>query len=264
MSALIVEKIGPLATVQDLGRRGHAHEGVPASGPLDVELFDVAVGAVGTDVALELPLLGARFRVEGTVTFALDDDEPRTVENGILEIPPHARAVRYLALRGGIDVPRVLGSRATLVTAALGGHLGRPLARGDRLALGGEVLEIRAADRGKLRLDDETLEAIAVHGARSRASAFFARSYRIDPRSDRTGTRLRGEPVETPRGELLSRPLVPGAVQIPPDGQPIVIGPDGPTTGGYPVVAVLTASSRARLARLRPGATAKFLVKTPP
>ncbi|MBI2390049.1 MAG: biotin-dependent carboxyltransferase family protein [Deltaproteobacteria bacterium] len=274
---LIVERCGPMVTVQDRGRRGQARYGVPASGPLDREVFDAAVAAVGGAVleavgggdlgAIEIPLASARFRVEGTALVSIDGEPPQEVTDTVVEVPVHARAVRYLAVRGGIDVPRVLGSRATLPIAGLGGFHGRPLRAGDRLAIGEAGERAAAAEApprgGELAAGSETLLTLlpAFDVDEEVLRALLAGTFAVDPRSDRVGTRLAGAAsIPAALGERLSRPIVPGTVQLPPDGRPIVIGPDGPTTGGYPVVGVLDRESRWRLARVRPGGRVRFHV----
>jgi len=260
---LVVERCGPLVTVQDRGRRGHAHQGVPASGPLDREAFDAALAAVGghdDDAAIEIPLNGARFRIEGTVLCSIDGETPREVQDDVVEVPAHARAVRYLAVRGGIDVPIVLGARATLPNAGFGGHEGRPLRRGDRLSIG-EGGSVAPRFGRPLLLSDE-ISVRPTHDADpTTLAAFFATTHVVDPRSDRVGTRLQpSTPLSGParQGERLSRPIVVGAIQLPPDGHPIVIGPDGPTTGGYDLLGVLDRGARSRLARVRPGGRIRF------
>lgn len=252
---LVVERVGPLCTVQDRGRRGHARHGVPRSGPLDREAFEAALAAVGgrdDDAAIEIPLSSARFVVEGEVLYSIDGEPPRVARDAI-DVPACDRAVRYLALRGGIDTELVLGSRATLPVAGFG----RVLKRGDRLKIGDGGVAPRIGRR--VALDDEPLTLIPTFDGVA-LDAITTSTFTIDPRSDRVGVRLRGEPLPVPAGERLSRPLVPGAIQLPPDGQPIVIGPDGPTTGGYPLIGVLDQNSRARLARRRPGRAVRFAI----
>jgi allophanate hydrolase subunit 2 len=252
---LIVDRVGPLCTVQDRGRFGHARHGVPASGPLDREAFAAALAAVGgrdDDAAIELPLSSARFLVEREVLCSIDGEPPRVVHDAI-EVPACERAVRYLAVRGGVAMSSVLGSRATLPIAGFG----RVLKRGDRIPIGEGGVAPRIGRH--VALDDEPLTIIPTFDAVA-VDAIVAASFIIDARSDRTGVRLRGAPLPAPTGERLSRPLVPGAIQLPPDGQPIVIGPDGPTTGGYPLIGVLDTHSRDRLARRRPGSTVRFAI----
>jgi KipI family sensor histidine kinase inhibitor len=269
--ALIVEAIGPLATVQDRGRDGHRAAAVPASGPLDREAFFAALTAVSgrmDDAAIELPRLGASFRARGELWCSIDGAPPVRLRDGERLSVPRAseagRAVRYLAVRGGLEVPAVLGARATLLVAGVGGLGGRMLVANDELPTRDSGAEPYPAFAGHEPPDagtDEVVE-LALHpspDAPSRAlDACRAAQLRVDPRSDRVGIRL--SDAEIPGGAALarSRPLMPGAVQLPPDGQPIVIGPDGPTVGGYPILGILTARALSRLGRTPPGARVRF------
>lgn len=263
--ALVVERIGPLATVQDAGRPGQASAAVPASGPLDRETFARAVaavgGRVGVDAALELPRLGATFRAIGEVTYSIDGEPLRLAHDGErIEVPRAPTAVRYLALAGGVDVPCVLGARATLVLAGLGGLEGRPLVRGDVVPVGDSA---PATTRAATSLPSWDAEALPIGGelelelhpdAPAQALAALGHAkFRVDARSDRVGIRLEGATLPGGAALARSRPLVVGAVQLPPDGRPIVIGPDGPSVGGYPLLGVLRSSSMARLGRTPPG-----------
>lgn len=235
---LIVERVGPLVTVQDAGRFGYARYGVPAGGPWDLATWKKTVDAVATDVAIEIPLMGARFSIEEDIEVSLDGE---LVRGPTIDVAPATSAVRYLAVAGALDVPVVMGSRSGVV-----------LRRGDRIAV---IPRPRAHARGQSLGGALTLVP-TFDAAPATLGRFLETTFTIDPRSDRVGTRLRGAiPAPTPG---LSRPIVPGAVQVPPDGHPIVIGPDGPTTGGYPVIGVLPRPSRDALARLRPGASARF------
>jgi 5-oxoprolinase (ATP-hydrolysing) subunit C len=236
---LIAERVGPLVTVQDAGRFGYARYGVPAAGPWDLATWKRTVDAVGTDVAIEIPLMGARFVIEEDVAVSIDGE---VVRGPVIEVARHERAVRYLAVAAGLDVPVVMGSRAGVV-----------LRSGDRVGLRFEPL---ADARGCSGAEERLVIVPTFDSPAHVLEAFLAATLTIDPRSDRVGTRLVGSiPAPTPG---LSRPIVPGAVQVPPDGAPIVIGPDGPTTGGYPVIGVLPRSSRDALARLRPGSEVRF------
>lgn len=238
---LHVERVGPLVTIQDAGRFGHARHGVPASGPLDNGMFRRTVAAIGADTAIEIPLMGARFRFSGEIS--IDGDVSRV--DGPFEVPAVGRAVRYLAVAGGLAVDEVLGSRSTLVNASIG----TMLRAGDAIAIGE-----RHGRRATIAIEDGPIVLLPTFDAD--VTPLLTTRFVIDPRSDRVGVRLRG--TVPPLGERLSRPIVPGAIQLPHDGNPIVIGPDGPTTGGYPVVAVLPRASRDRLARLRPLSEVRF------
>lgn len=260
MTRLIVERVGPMVTVQDHGRRGFAHVGVPPSGPLDDETMQRALAAVGAigRACLEIPLSSARFRLEGEALVSVDGEPPRLVRDDVLDVPSHARAVRYLAIRGGVEVPEVMAARATLVPAHIGGFEGRPLRSGDVLAIGdgGEPPRI---GRSTPALDDDALPFEPTFDADpALVDALVDAGFLVDPRSDRVGVRLSGDALEAPPAVALSRPIAPGAIQLPPNGLPIVIGPDGPTTGGYVVIGVLGRDARSRLARRRPGARVRF------
>lgn len=247
---LIVERVGPLVTVQDRGRLGFARAGVPFAGPLDEALWRCTVAAVGSDVAIEIPLMDARFRVEGFRGEISVDGE--LVRGPVITVARGERAVRYLAVSGGIDMPVVMGSRCSW---------GRMLSAGDRIEVFGDRALTRAASQTTEGVADAggPIGVVPVMGAPAATlDALLAGSFAVDARSNRVGTRLAGS-VPAPRPGL-SRPIVAGAVQIPPDGAPIIIGPDGPTTGGYPVVAVLPRQSRDRLARLRPGSAVRFAI----
>ena len=134
--ALIIERIRAGATVQDGGRPGHMHEGVPPGEPLVPELFAAANASLGNEpgaAALELPNADALFRVAGEVTVSIDG-RPRTLTGSErFQLGAEGEAVRYVALPGGVDVPVVLGGRGTLWVATMGGHEGRILKSGDEL-----------------------------------------------------------------------------------------------------------------------------------
>jgi 5-oxoprolinase (ATP-hydrolysing) subunit C len=177
---------------------------------------------------------------------------------------PAGRRVHYLALRGGLDVPRVLGGRGTLPTAGLGGHEGRPLRRGDVLGVGDAALSFAALpppsddDAPIALVAGPDLDAFA-HGT---LDLLCAATFTIAPASDRTGTRLAG-PRLALRGAAFrpSAPMVRGAIEVPPDGAPIVLGPDHPTTGGYPVLACVRSADFGRFMRITLGAAVRFVVR---
>jgi biotin-dependent carboxylase-like uncharacterized protein len=264
----------PATTVQDAGRRGLLHAGVPPSGPLDPTAHAAANLAVGNPpgaAAIEIPLGALRIAIHGSAVFSVDG-EPAVVrgEGDELVVSSCERAVRYLAVAGGVDVPSVLGSKATLLAAGLGGFQGRALRAGDVIPLSatahpGSPKTARApevpapADPAVLRVQP------GPHLARFPAGAFehlLAQTWRVSARSDRTGTRLEGTPVPRDRDDRQPpAPMVRGAVQVTTDGTPIVLGPDHPVTGGYLVLAVVGRASQAVLARLRPGRKLTFALE---
>ncbi len=260
--ALLVVAAPACATVQDGGRRGQLGRGIPPSGPLDPEAFAAANAALGNDpraAAVEVPL--GTLEVEGRggpVVVSIDGATPvRLAEGERLRVPETDRAVRYLAVRGGVDVPIVLGARATLLVARLGGYQGRPLRRGDRLAVGAGEPAGAALCPGHDPGDATLVVDPGPHLARFPPGAYealLAAPWRVSRLGDRTGVRLEGSRVPRQGPDLaLPAPMIRGAVEITTDGTPIVLGPDHPTTGGYPVLAVLRATSWGALARRRPG-----------
>lgn len=277
-----MERPGPLTTVQDLGRRGVAHLGVPRAGALDEPALRAANRLVGNEpgaAGLETTLGGVALRAVAAVLVAVTgapspvrvDGRPAAwgapvlvPAGALLEVGAATAGVRgYLAVAGGIDVPPVLGSRSTDLLAGLGPA---PLAAGDRLPVGTPppyrarpelvplpappaelVLRLRLGPRA----DWFTPEAVARLG-RDR--------YLVSPTGNRVGLRTEGPPVARARdGELPSEGMVLGAVQIPPDGRPVVFLADHPTTGGYPVIGVVPAADLAAAAQARPGTPVRFV-----
>ncbi|MEV5748601.1 biotin-dependent carboxyltransferase family protein [Actinoallomurus sp. NPDC052308] len=272
--AIEVLRPGPLCTVQDLGRPGYAHLGVPRSGAADAAGLRLANRLVGNpeDAAgLELTFGGAALRFDAPAWIAVTG-APVRVSPGAMNAPCHVPAgtsvefgtpsagVRtYVAVRGGVDVPPVLGSRSTDLLSGLGPD---PLTAGDRLAVGraSEPITVDYApgyepeDEPVLRIlpgprDDwfESLEPLTRGG------------YEVSSHSNRIGVRLEGRPLVRRReGELPSEGMVTGALQVPPNGLPIIFLADHPTTGGYPVAAVVASADLGRAAQLRPGQRVRF------
>jgi biotin-dependent carboxylase-like uncharacterized protein len=279
-AVIVVEKAGPMTTVQDLGRAGHAHLGVPGSGAADRVSFLRAnrmVGNADGAAALEMTLTGARLRFERDACIALTGAPMPARRNGrdvahdtvlaiaagdTLAIGAAARGVRtYLAVSGGIEVPAVLGSRSTDLLSGLGPPV---VQDGDRLAIGWQIVghtsgpgvAIEIADALALRFlpgpRDDWFAPIALTG-------FAASTYTVDPRSNRIGVRLDGPALtRSVDGELPSEGLVPGAIQVPADGKPLVFLVDHPTTGGYPVLGVVVPEDLPRVAQARPGSRVTF------
>jgi biotin-dependent carboxylase-like uncharacterized protein len=272
----IVSAVGP-TTVQDGGRPGHMHEGVPPGGALVPQMLARAnaaacnaPGEAAIEVIGTITLVARR-----EVTIGTDDGATHALRDGeVFTIACDARArVRYVALHGGIDVPRVLGGRGTLVVAQLGGHEGRALRRGDVLRVGGAPphsttphQQPRTCDPLP-RLPDGDGPIKVVLGPdldrfpASTVETFLASSFTVDARSDRVGTRLIGPRLvgEEDR-DAVSAPMVRGAIQVPPSGEPIVLGPDHPTTGGYPVIATLVRDHLGLLAARPIGAPVRFVI----
>ncbi|MFH8386009.1 biotin-dependent carboxyltransferase family protein [Kitasatospora sp. NPDC018058] len=283
MGELQVVRPGPLTTVQDLGRRGVAHLGVPRAGALDEPALRAANRLVGNEpgaAGLETTLGGVALRAVRPVLVAVTGaPSPVTVDGraaawgapvavpsgAVVEVGAATAGVRgYLAVAGGIDVPPVLGSRSADLLSGLGPA---PLAEGDRLPVGAPPPYRDRADLVPLPAPPAELVLRLRLGPRAdwfapSALARLARDgYRVSPASNRIGLRTEGPAVaRTREGELPSEGMVLGAVQIPPDGQPVVFLADHPTTGGYPVVGVVPAADLSAAAQARPGTPVRFVL----
>ena len=269
---------GLLTTVQDLGRFGHRRYGVAWGGAVDAPALRAANVLVGNDpgaAGLECAVLGptllflapTRLAVTGADLGAVlhrEDLGPWPVPWGAavvaragnrLVFTGRRRGCRaYVALQGGIDVPLVLGSRATDLGAGFGGHEGRALRAGDRLALGAARAEPARMAPPAPPSGRPTLRVILGpqedHFTPASVARFLSEEYAVTAASDRVGCRLEGAPLAHLRGgEIPSDGMVPGSVQVPPDGRPIVAMADGPTTGGYPKIATVIGADLPLLAQ---------------
>jgi KipI family sensor histidine kinase inhibitor len=291
-SALRIVEPGLLATVQDLGRPGVAALGVAPSGALDRAAARTANRLVGNpeDAAvIEATMGGLRVRALRDAWFAvtgawgpirldghaIDPYEAHAWPAGAeLHLDWYDHGARaYLAVRGGLDAPPVLGSRATDVLAGLGPAR---LRAGDEPRLGPEPrtpIPVAVVAPWGAPHDDE-LEIALAPGPRadwftaSARDALFEAIWTVTNDADRVGVRLDGPTLErTGRArnrELPSEGMVPGAVQVPPSGRPTILLADGPVTGGYPVIAVVADAALDLLAQARPGTRVRFRHARPP
>lgn len=275
---------GACDLVMDQGRPGVGALGVPAGGAADPNALAAANRLVGNDkgqAGLEIilsgptlrfpaggvvALTGAGFKATRSSGLAVAWNETLVLAAGdVLTLGQAQTGCRcWLAVGGGLAEPPVMDSRSTYLAAGFGGHGGRALRAGDTLEVGVQAAEVRllraqapAAEPGAAplrvvmgpqagRFDDAGL------------AAFFGGAYQVAAASDRRGLRLAGPGVTHARSGLPSQGVLPGAVQVPPDGQPIILGWDGPVTGGYPVIAAVIAADEARLAQLKPGDAVRF------
>jgi len=277
-----IARAGLMTTVQDLGRTGHRASGVPRSGPMDLFAFRVAnllagnsEDAAGLEITLSGPELefseAARIAICGAEFSGLQSWRPLDVPAGarvrFAQCRKGCRA--YLAIAGGISVPPVLGSRSTYLRGGLGGFHGRALCDGD-------VLEIGSVPKGQAPrgpaasffVAPSLLPAYAasptlrvVRGAQAGEfdGSLFAEEFVVTPHSDRMGLRLSGKAiVRRSGGELASAPVAPGTIQVPPDGQPIVLMADAQSLGGYPQAAHVAAVDLPVLAQVCPGDLVRF------
>ncbi|QRP46847.1 biotin-dependent carboxyltransferase family protein [Amycolatopsis sp. FDAARGOS 1241] len=275
---------GPFATVQDLGRPGLAAAGVGRSGAADrgsLRLANRLVGNPETHAALEVTLGGLRLRVSEAATVAVTGAEvavragrraaatngPIALRAGDeLVLGTATRGLRcYVAIRGGFDVRPVLGARATDTMGGLGPP---PLTAGMTLPVGHVVAGYPVADLAPLpRLAEEPVLRITP-GPRlgwftgTALSTLVTDRYTVTADLDRVGVRLDGPPLTRARtGELLPEAAVPGALQVPPSGVPILFLADHPVTGGYPVPAVVDEPDLDVAAQLRPGQHVRFALR---
>lgn len=279
---------GLLATLQDLGRPGVASVGVARSGALDRGSLRTANRLVGNpeDAAgVEVTMGGFRAVATDDVWFAVTGAwgpiRLRGADGATREVDPYEAhpwhageelqldwfghgARGYLAVRGGLDARPVLGSRSTDTLAGLGPPR---LRAGDRIAVRDDadapipVVELApwsAPDDDELELELAPGPRQAWFAASARA-ALFEEVWTVTNDSDRVGMRLDGPELKRVRGgELPSEGMVPGALQVPPEGRPTILLADGPVTGGYPVIAVVTDAALDLLAQARPGTRLRF------
>jgi biotin-dependent carboxylase-like uncharacterized protein len=284
--ALRIRRAGPSCTIQDAGRFGMLQHGVGASGPMDGCAFGRAgaeLGRAGT-AGIEFTRVGIDFVNEsvGSIRCAVDGGEfvvkvdGRPVRTGtaievpsgaLVEITPGAFGnYGYVRFDGEIDVPNVLGSRATSLVAGLGGLEGRALRAGDRVPL------VPLTESGPGKKGTQKPQSVAgplrfvwgIHAelfSRATRQAFLAHDFVVSERLDRMGVRLidpdrvfAGAPILS----LVSDAIVPGDVQIIGDGTPIVLMRDHQPTGGYPRIATLISADLDRFAQMRPGTALAF------
>ncbi|RKH90526.1 biotin-dependent carboxyltransferase [Corallococcus sp. AB045] len=279
MSACIeIVGLGAPATVQDGGRPGVMHHGVPPGGAWVPELLVAANRAVGNAPgAAALEAFGRlELRAQGRdVRVSVDGEAPSVLADGAtLTVPaPTRHAVRYVAVDGALAVPEVLGGQGTLWVARMGGWEGRPLRTGDRLPLGPSATPLAtpsAADLTRLTeaLDPAAPLRVLLGPDASRFSdaamaLLLGSTFTVSPSSDRVGQRMDGPPVQHgDEGGGTCRPMVRGAIQVTLSGTPIVMGPDHPTTGGYPLIAAVIRADWGRLGARRPGAPVRFQAVT--
>lgn len=263
MNRVRVVSPGLLTTVQDLGRFGWAHYGVSASGAADalsLRAANLLAGNAENAPALEMTLVGGAFEFEAAATIAVtgsdfsaglplwtavDVQAGQTVRFGATR--SGARA--YLAVRGGFDVPRTMGSASVHVMTGVGG---RPLRAGDVLAIGDAATSRPRAGTPPPFANAGPLRVTEGPQADRFAGELYRAAYAVSEESNRMGLRLRGPAIPSPPGGMLTEGTPLGAVQVPPDGQPIILFVEHQTTGGYPKPANVISADFRRLGQLRP------------
>ncbi|MFD5862138.1 5-oxoprolinase subunit C family protein [Streptomyces chartreusis] len=280
--ALSVVRAGALTTVQDLGRPGHAHLGVPRSGALDAPaaaLVNRLVGNPPEAAVLETTLNGCTLRPRSAVTVAVAGAPCRVTVDGrpvawgapvhvpagaLLDVGAALSGVRgYVGVSGGVAVEPVLGSRSTDLLSGLGPP---PLTDGAVLPLGPPTRPHARVDVAPQPAPPTELVLRVTPGPRedwftaAAVRAFTSRAYRVSAASNRIGLRTEGPALERAlTRELPSEGVVLGSVQVPPDGRPVVFLADHPTTGGYPVIAVVRTADLPAAAQAVPGTPVRFV-----
>ena len=280
-----VLKPGFFTTVQDLGRYGYAHLGISPAGAADRQLLRIANRLVGNDEnapALEMTLLGAILKFEEDAVLAVTGAACECKLGS--HVVPGATAVEvssgavlscgsmssgarsYLAIRGGVDVPRIMGSSSTQVGARFGGLDGRKLQSDDVLHIGVRGgLRMQSLRPGAPDLLQSGGPLRVTRGAQQdwfgpeSFATLFSSAYVVTEQSDRAGLRLKGGTLR-PReqSQLLTDGIPLGAIQVPQDGQPIILFVDQQTTGGYPKIANVIAADLHRVGQLRPRDEVRF------
>ena len=273
-----IDAAGLRATIQDRGRFDHLREGVPPSGPADPAAFAAAQALVGNELgAAAIEIVGGAF------AFRCDDARVVAVTGRDVALrgrdlvpgwtaafarPGEAFTVvggersrfAYLAVSGGIATETILGSRSAYLPAGIG-HALRP---GEALPLGAGRLDADRAGRSALSPDYDTGQIRAITGPHAQRftdeadSLFFSSEFRVEPASDRMGTRLSGPRIAAREGEILTCGVVAGAVQIPSGGAPIILLAEHQATGGYPVIATVISADLGLVAQRLPGERLRF------
>lgn len=291
MTSVRVVKPGLLTTLQDAGRFGYQDRGISPSGVMDhlaMKHANLLVGNAPGEVVMEMTLMSGTFAFEGDALIALAgaemdfkiNDRPveryRTLYLNAGDVLSggfaSAGARAYLAIRGGFAVPEVLGSKSTFLRAAIGGFEGRAIRQGDALGihrlhdwiqervLPADLIEPIYSDR-KVRfvLGDEA-DAFTKEGQRT----FLTSVYTVGNDSDRMGYRLSGAKIQhVSTGDILSGPIQFGSIQVPGNGQPIIMMADRQTTGGYTKIGQVIQMDLPYLAQRKPGDRVAFEVIRP-
>jgi antagonist of KipI len=273
VNAIHVLEPGFETTVQDLGRFGYAQLGVSAAGAADalaLRAANLLVGNAENAAALEMTLTGAALAFESATVIAVTGSDfgadlplwsAVEIEAGtVLRFGATRSGARcYLAVRGGLAVPTVLGSASAHLASSLGG---RALAKGNLLPIGADIIRRPRTTRLAPPSAEGPLRVTRGPQAKWFSDDLYAAAYRVTPSSNRMGVRLCGTAIPSPSGHMLTEGVPLGAVQIPPDGQPIVLFVEHQTTGGYPKPANVISADLWRVGQLVPHREVRFELVT--
>jgi biotin-dependent carboxylase-like uncharacterized protein len=268
---------GPLATIQDCGRAGQAALGIPGSGACDRTSYALSNRLVGNEpgaAAIEVTFGGLVLHADTDLVVAITGapcpgvplNAPAVLKAGqVLRFgPPRSGLRTYVAVRGGIDVPPVLGSRSTDLLSGLGPA---PLTAGQTLAVGRSYGPMPGVDLAPVA-DPAGGELVVRVTPGPRRDWFtddgwkslVTQTYQVSSASNRVGVRLDGSPLDRAfAGELASEGMTLGAIQIPPSGTPVIFLADHPVTGGYPVIAYVAGADVDLCAQVRPGQAVRLV-----
>ncbi len=285
----VVERPGVMTLIQDAGRIGHHRLGITSGGPADPLAFDWANRLCGNEpgtTALEITVGGLVLRCERSTRIALcGADMPMSINGELVDAwrSYHVNAgdrisvgyartgVRaYLAVVGGLAILPILGSTSTVVREALGGLDGRKLEAGDQLPCGdSQEIDCLKVPTGYRPVYSKRVLLRVVTGYQydafdaAQRQQFFSSQYRVSKQCDRMGYRLEGPSLMCELPEMLSEGICLGAIQVPPDGKPIILMCDRQTIGGYPKLGSVISVDLAQLAQLSSGGTVSFTAITP-
>ena len=290
MNSLTVLAPGLLTTVQDLGREGYGPMGVSASGAADALALRIGNKLLGNPedaAALEMTLLGGAFQFSAETWVAISgsdfgatlDDQTLATHTAFkvqpaqtLQFGPTKSGARaYLCVGGGLDVPKVLGSRSTHLLSGLGGWAGRALRKGDVLPIGSDLVCRTSADRSAAwkELESTRVTIRVTQGpqwetfSESVRKQFFEQSYVVTEEANRMGIRLKGTQHQLAATEdMITERVSLGAIQVTPSGQPIISFVEQQTTGGYPKIANVIAADFSSVGQLRPRDEIRFELVT--
>ena len=287
MSVFEIKKSGPMTTVQDMGRYGYQKFGMPVAGAMDSFSFKMANLLLGDDqnnAVLEFTFQGPEieFKEDSIISITGANAQPQIngrnasmwrslyVKKGnLLSFSGLGSGFRgYIAVKGGINVPKVMGSRSTYLRGSLGGYNGRRLKEGDILETAFSVdkpsfRERYLPDSYIPQYNDKKIRVIMGpqddHFTEKGIRQFLSEEYRISSQADRMGYRLEGPAIEHKESaDIISDGIVPGAIQVPGHGRPIIMLADRQTTGGYTKIATVVSVDLCKLVQMKPGRKIRF------
>lgn len=281
-----VKKPGLLTTVQDHGRIGYQQYGIVTAGAMDSFSMNIAnflVGNPGDEAVLEVTIMGPVLEVMGDAVLAICGGNLTPKVNGqkvsmwksfevkegdMIEFgQPDEGARAYVSVAGGLDIPVIMGSKSTYLKAGLGGFEGRALKKGDVLKRNSDVSgrSGKALHPEEIPVYQKELEVRVVMGPHLHAftdeavEAFLSSTYEVSPQSDRMGYRMSGPELEhETSADIISEAIPLGGIQVPANGEPIILMADRQTTGGYARIATVISEDIAYLAQAMPGCKVRF------